>query len=260
MAQNISIDIPAINMPKRNPDKKMAKPKPESAAREIQNSMVAVQGGTFSMGCMAMYEDFCHDNEKPAHTVTLSDFRIGKFEVTQEQWYALMDTNPSIYANCARCPVENVSYEDVMLFIGKLNRLTGKTFALPTEAEWEYAARGGSKSAGYPYSGGTDIESVAWHDENSRKTPTQVGSAKPNELGLYDMSGNVWEWCSDWFGAQYYSVSESINPKGPERGEYRVVRGGSWDSNAADCRVTARRDLKPDARNAVTGFRLVLRD
>lgn len=258
-AQNISIDIPAINMPKRSTDKKMVKPKPEAVVREIISNLVPVAGGSFMMGCLPQFEEYCHDNEKPPHQVSVSDFQISRYEVTQEQWYGIMDTNPSIFSNCARCPVENVSYDEVMQFIKRLNQISGRQFDLPTEAEWEYAARGGNRSAGYQYSGSDLLEVVAWFDENSRKTPTLVGKAKPNELGLYDMSGNVWEWCSDWYRSDYYSISPHTNPTGPSGGNYRVIRGGSWDSSAIDCRVTVRRDIRPEARNAVTGFRLVLR-
>jgi formylglycine-generating enzyme required for sulfatase activity len=254
-----SFDIPGIKMPTKNPNAKpVVKQKIPNVTKEIINDMVLVQGGTFTMGCTEEQEGECSDTEYPAHKVTLDNFYISKFEVTQEQYYSIMDTNPSLYANCAKCPVEFVSFDDAIKFINKLNELTGKKFRLPTEAEWEFAARGGNNSAGNKYSGGNDLNMFAWLDDNSGKAPNPVGKNKANELGLIDMSGNVLEWCSDWFDDMYYKSSPAKNPKGADNGSYRVIRGGSWDSSAIDCRVSARRDAAPETKNAVIGFRLAM--
>jgi formylglycine-generating enzyme required for sulfatase activity len=153
--------------------------------------------------------------------------------------------------------VEQVSWNDIQSFLKKLNTATGKRFRLPTEAEWEYAARGGNKSRGYTYSGSNTLSSVGWHVGNSGSKTHAVGQKQANELGLYDMSGNVWEWCSDWYGRNYYSSSSSNNPKGPSSGSSRVLRGGSWSSSASYCRVADRNNYKPDLRYYNYGFRVV---
>lgn len=215
--------------------------------------MVAVQGGTFTMG-----DTFGGGNsdEKSTHSVTLSNFYIGKFEVTQAQWQAVMGSNPSNFKGCSSCPVETVSWNDVQEFIKKLNQLTGKRYRLPTEAEWEYAARGGSQSKGFKYSGSNSIDEVAWYNGNSGSKTQPVGGKKPNELGLYDMAGNVWEWCADWFGS--YTSDAKTNPTGPTSGTRRVYRGGSWFHDAQYCRVADRYNFIPDFRYNGLGFRLVL--
>ncbi|MDR0982540.1 MAG: SUMF1/EgtB/PvdO family nonheme iron enzyme [Culturomica sp.] len=212
--------------------------------------MIAVKGGTFTMGSSSGDND-----EKPVHSVTVSDFKIGKYEVTQAQWRAVMGSNPS-YFKGDNLPVEKVSWDDCQEFIRKLNAATGKNYRLPTEAEWEYAARGGSRSNGYEYSGSNTLGDVAWYDSNSGNETHPVGRKKPNELGIYDMSGNVWEWCSDWYGS--YSSGSQTNPKGAASGSYRVYRGGSWYGNAARCRVAFRHGNSPDDRRSILGFRLVL--
>ena len=198
-------------------------------------------------------------DEKPVHSVTLSGFNIGKYEVTQAQWKAVMGNNPSIYSGCKNCPVEHVSWNDVQQYISKLNSQTGKNYRLPTEAEWEFSARGGKSSKGYTYSGSNDLNAVAKTDKRSRKThalqPHRVGGKQANELGIYDMTGNVWEWCSDWDGA-YNSYSET-NPTGASSGQYRVLRGG-WDYDANYCRSAYRSSSYPDSRSYDFGFRLVL--
>jgi formylglycine-generating enzyme required for sulfatase activity/tRNA A-37 threonylcarbamoyl transferase component Bud32 len=233
------------------------KPTPTPSGNDYGIEMVYVQGGTFTMGCTSE-QSGCGDDEKPAHTVSLSSFSIGKYEVTQAQWRAVMGDNPSDFSGCDRCPVEQVSWDDVQKFISKLNQLTGKRYRLPTEAEWEYAARGGSRSNGYQYSGSNNIGSVAWYEGNGGNKTHTVGSKSPNELGIYDMTGNVWEWCSDWYDANYYKSSPSSNPKGPSSGNGRVLRGGSWYFDAEYCRVANRYYSTPSARYYSIGFRLLL--
>ena len=218
--------------------------------------MVYVAGGTFTMGCTNEQGDDCWGVEKPAHSVTLSGFYMGKYEVTQAQWKAVMGSNPS-HNKGDNLPVENVSWDDVQAFIRKLNQLTGKRYRLPTEAEWEYAARGGNQSRGYKYAGGNNIDEVAWYDGNSGERTHPVGKKRPNELGLYDMSGNVWEWCSDWYDEDYYGNSPQNNPQGPASGSYRVLRGGSWSDYAIYCRSAYRYGYTPDSRSGSIGFRLV---
>jgi formylglycine-generating enzyme required for sulfatase activity len=166
------------------------------------------------------------DDEKPIHNVTISDFYMGKTEVTQAQWEAVMGDNPSYFKNCSSCPVESVSWDDIQIYLTKLNKLTGKSYRLPTEAEWEYAARGGVSSVGTLYAGANDANTVAWNNSNSSTKVHEVATKKANELGLYDMTGNVWEWCSDWYGS--YTASNQTNPTGVRSGTYRVLRGGSW--------------------------------
>ncbi|MBQ7951520.1 MAG: SUMF1/EgtB/PvdO family nonheme iron enzyme [Alistipes sp.] len=214
--------------------------------------MVFVKGGTFTMGATSEQGADAYDDEKPAHSVTLSDFYIGKYEVTQAQWRAVMGSNPSSFKG-DNLPVENVSWNDIQKFIQKLNTQTGKEFRLPTEAEWEYAARGGSKSRGYKYSGSNNIGDVAWYSGNSGSKTHPVGQKQPNELGIYDMSGNVWEWCSDWYGS--YSSSSQTNPKGPNSGDYRVLRGGDWGMIFWK-NIYSRTYANPDRGRMYNGFRL----
>ena len=215
--------------------------------------MVFVEGGTFTMGCTSEQGDDCFGSEKPSHRVTISDFYIGKYEVTQAQWQAVMGSNTSHFKG-DNLPVERVSWDDVQEFIRKLNMKTGKQYRLPTEAEWEYAARGGTSSKGYKYSGGNTAGNVAWYDENAGGKTHPVGTKSSNELGIYDMSGNVWEWCSDWFGN--YSSSAQTNPQGPSNGSYHVFRGGSWDYYARRARVAGRYYDTPAYRSNYLGFRL----
>ena len=229
--------------------------RPQSNLPEIE--MVWVSGGTFTMGATSEQGSDAYNWEKPAHSVTLSGYYIGKYEVTQAQWKAVMGNNPSSFKG-DNLPVERVSWNDVQEFIRKLNQMTGKSYRLPTEAEWEYAARGGGKSRGYRYSGSDNIGSVAWHWDNSNSTTHPVGSKSPNELGIYDMSGNVYEWCQDWYSNNYYSSSSQRNPQGPSSGSYRVYRGGGWGSFAGYCRVSGRDFNSPVSRYYNLGFRLVL--
>jgi formylglycine-generating enzyme required for sulfatase activity len=220
--------------------------------------MVFVQGGTFTMGCTAEQGNECQDDEKPAHTVTLSSFSIGKYEVTQAQWEAVMGTNPSHFKDCPNCPVENVNWDDIQQFIQKLSKQTGKSYRLPTEAEWEFAVKGGSKSKGYRYSGSNDIGTVAWYKDNSGYSTHPIGQKLPNELEIYDMTGNVFERCSDWYGESYYSISTRFNPQGPSSGSGRVYRGGSWNYGQEYCGVSLRSVNNPVNRAFNIGFRLVL--
>ena len=228
----------------------------KAVLQKLIDSMVKVEGGTFTMGATSEQGSDAESDEKPTHNVTLSDYMIGKTEVTQELWQAVMGSNPSEFRG-ENLPVECVSWNDCQEFIKKLNSLTGLNFRLPTEAEWEYAARGGSKSNGYKYSGSNDIGSVAWYKltTNDRETKP-VATKAPNELGLYDMSGNVWEWCSDWYGD--YSSDSQTNPKGPSSGSYRLRRGGSWSFNARSCRVSFRSNSGPSYRYNSLGLRLAL--
>ena len=227
----------------------------------VSFKMMPVEGGTFTMGATAEQQNPDSD-EKPTHRVTLSSYMMGETEVTQGLWQAVMGYTPtsgleqwsSDYGMGTQYPAYFISWNDVQEFITKLNQLTGKTFRMPTEAEWEYAARGGSKSRGYQYSGSNNLDDVAWYWDNSGSHPVKTKS--PNELGLYDMSGNVWEWCSDRYGS--YSSDAQTNPTGPSSGSYRVVRGGSWLNNARYCRVAYRNYNSPSIRSYYLGFRLAL--
>ena len=223
--------------------------------QNLINNMVYVAGGTFTMGATTEQGSDADSDEKPAHRVTLSSFSIGKYEVTQEEWQAVMGSNPSRFKGAKR-PVENVSWNDCQEFIRKLNQLTGRQFRLPTEAEREYAARGGNKSLDYKYAGSSNLGIVAWYDDNSNSQTHDVGQKQPNDLGLYDMSGNVWEWCQDWYDRNYYSSLPQTNPMGPSSGSFRVYRGGSWAISAKYCSVSHRCNDLPDSRCDNLGLRL----
>lgn len=220
--------------------------------------MMPVAGGTFTMGC-SRPSDLKHtyETDKPVHKVTVDSFYMGRYEVTQRLWTEVMGSNPSRWQSSDRLPVEQVSYADVQIFIARLSQMTGYRFRLPTEAEWEYAARGGNKSKGciYPGTNG-DLGSVAWYGMNSGNVTHPVGTKKPNELGLYDMAGNVWEWCSDWY-SEYTSDSQD-NPRGPKHGENRILRGGCLNSPSWGCAVSDRSWYLPDHGYGFHGFRLVL--
>ena len=210
--------------------------------------MKPVAGGTFQMGYNLAY------GECPVHSVTLSSYYIGQTEVTQALWQAVMGKNPSYFTG-NDLPVETVSWDDCQAFIAKLSQLTGQKFRLPTEAEWEYAARGGKNSKGYEYSGSNKLGDVAWY--NSKKTHP-VATKQPNELGIYDMTGNVDEWCQDWYDDSYYRNSPSKDPSGPTSGTHRVYRGHNWYSTAKRCRVSSRDRHDPSGGNFFMGFRLAL--
>lgn len=247
--------------PKPSPKPKPSKPVPTDVpeqtftANGVSFKMIRVEGGTFTMGATTEQGSDAGDDEKPAHQVTLSTYYIAETEVTQELWEAVMDSNPSDFKGTNR-PVEQVCWNDCKAFISKLNSLTGKNFRLPTEAEWEFAARGGNKTQGYKYSGSNSLGNVAWYTDNSGNETHPVKQKSPNELGLYDMSGNVWEWCQDWYGS--YSSSSQTNPTGASSGSYRVIRGGGWSDSAWYCRVSGRGGNPPGHRGSYLGLRLVL--
>ncbi len=243
------------------------KPKPAPAPRVIATyqdnvlrvgnvsyRMIPVNGGTFTMGATSEMTE-PESNEKPTHQVTLSSYYIGEAEVTQALWKAVMGSTPS-YFKGDDLPVECVSWDDCQTFIRKLNGLTGRHFRLPTEAEWEFAARGGNQSRHTQYSGSSRIDDVAWYDGNSGNRTHPVKTKQPNELGIYDMTGNVWEWCQDWYGS--YSSSAQTNPTGASSWSFRVFRGGSWGYNPRGCRSSGRGISTPDYEGSGLGLRLVL--
>lgn len=221
----------------------------------VSFNMVAVEGGTFMMGASESDPDV-FDGERPQHQVTLSSYSIGQTEVTQELWKAVMGDNPSNFTGSANLPVEQVSWYDCQEFITKLNKLTGRTFSLPTDAEWEFAARGGNRSKGYKYSGSNNIDNVAWYKDNSGNKTNVVATKSPNELGLYDMSGNVWEWCHDFYSK--YSDEAQTNPIGNIPNDQRSMHGGSWNFNSSFCRVCHRNRDVADHTASHLGFRLAL--
>ena len=248
------------------PDSVLASPSEGSlhfTVNGVTFTMVHVEGGTFTMGATAE-QTGADGNERPVHQVTLSDYYIGETEVTQALWKAVMGYSPtsdgsswtSSYGLGDNYPAYYISYNYVQSFITRLNSLTGRTFRMPTEAEWEYAARGGSKRKGYLYSGSNTIGDVAWYGSNSGRKTHPVAQKAANELGLYDMSGNVYEWCSDRYGT--YSSSALTNPTGPSTGPNRVLRGGGWGNLATYCRVANRVIGTPSDRSSTYGVRLVL--
>ena len=228
----------------------------------VSFTMKFVKGGTFMMG-YSPEKKGGEANEKPSHKVTVSDFYMAETEVTQGLWIAVMDSAPSYnggwteeYGLGADYPAYRISWTEAQLFIKKISELTGKTFRLPTEAEWEYAARGGYRGLGYVYSGSNDIDEVAWYSGNSMDMTHPVKLKKANELGLYDMSGNVWEWCQDWYGL--YKNEYQSNPTGPAQGKHRVDRGGGWNRNAEYNRVSTRCYDTEGLHNRNLGFRIML--
>jgi len=223
-----------------------------AVTEQIKHSMFMVEGREFDMGTPSGSND-----ESPVHKVQPSSFYLSRYEVTQQQWKTVMGSNPSVGAkDCNECPVNNISWEDANKFIEKLNDLTGEKYRLPTEAEWEYAARGGKLKSSYKFSGSSRIDRYGWCFENSAGKVQPVGSLATNLLGIFDMSGNVSEWCSDWYDKSYYKRSDVKDPKGPESGKTKVVRGGSSDDFEANCRVFARKEFAPDAKSKSIGIRL----
>lgn len=224
--------------------------------KRLIGNMIHVEGGEFNMGASGEHNSVTSiTNNYPQHTVKLSSYRIGKYPITQEEWTAIMDHNPSKFRG-NRNPVESVSWEDCQEFIKRLNKFSRRSFRLPTEAEWEFAARGGIKSKNYIYSGSNNADSVCWHKDISGKSTVEVGLKVPNELGIHDMSGNVCEWCQDYLG-NYHSWREN-NPKGPTIGKWKVFRGGCWNDDKNNCRVSLRFAARPSDKGAGLGFRLVL--
>lgn len=223
--------------------------------------MVLVEGGTFTMGDEW---GIGSEDELPTHEVSLNNFKISKTEVTVKQYRQFcLETNRTMpnapsWGWQDNNPITKINRMDAVSYCFWLGKKMGGQYRLPTEAEWEYAARGGNSSKGFKYSGGQSMDSVGWFDENSNGRTQVVASKKPNELGLYDMSGNVWEWCSDWYGKNYYAESPSNNPQGPSSGSTRVLRGGGWGSDASRSRVAIRRNTNPNNRYNFDGFRVVL--
>jgi formylglycine-generating enzyme required for sulfatase activity len=245
----------------------------------VSFEMVRVEGGKFERGCISKENEECYKREEGRHTVILKDFSIGKYEVTQQLWEAVMGSNPcyfdynpermkikfnlSIVNNLKHTPqnpVDYVSWDDAQAFIDSLNKITGEKFRLPTEAEWEYAARGGKYQENYLYSGSDHLDLVGWYctdDYSDCGWPKKVGLKKPNVLGLYDMSGNIAEWCSDWYDENYYKTAKTFNsPKGPKIGEKKVIRGGNWGLPKIFAKVITRNAFIPEYKNNTTGFRL----
>jgi formylglycine-generating enzyme required for sulfatase activity len=230
--------------------------------------MVYVPGGTFNIGEKVSGASPKGPSRPGAprigpgamskgHPITLKSFYIGKFEITQKQWKEILGNNPSTFKDCENCPVEQVSWEDVQNFLNALNQKTGKKYRLPTEAEWEYAALGGNKSMDFIFAGGNNVKQSGWSKANGRKATHVVGQLQPNELGIYDMSGNVLEWCSDWFNPRYYYGSPVSDPQGPRMGQVRSIRGGSWKSHPGELKIIFRKGIKPGASYSDVGFRIV---
>ena len=231
----------------------------------INMKMVYVEGGSYNMGCTGEQGGDCYNDEKTVRYVTVSDFYIGQFEITQAQWQAVMGTSvyqqqskaggSSTYGTGNDYPMYYVSWEEAKEFCRRLSQQTGKTYRLPTEAEWEYAARGGNKTQNSKYAGGFSLDYVGWYTSNSGNRTHAVGNKSANELGIYDMSGNVREWCEDWYGD--YRSYDTDNPKGATSGSFRVLRGGSWNYSATLCRVSHRGNISPGYRYDFNGFRVV---
>ena len=233
----------------------------------LNMKMVWVEGGEFMMGGTSEQGSDVYSDEQVIRRIKLSSYYIGECEITQQQWTKVMGTSIQQQASKAGqssyrgigpdYPMYYVSWEEAQAFCQELSRMTGRTYCLPTEAQWEYAARGGKNNDGTKYSGSWSIDAVAWYDSNSGSNTHPVKNKRANSLGLYDMSGNVWEWCSDWYGSDY-NVNDTNNPTGPSSGSSRVLRGGSWGSNARYCRVSGRGSGSPDSRRDSNGFRVVV--
>lgn len=222
----------------------------------VSFKMIRVKGGTFTMGATTGQRNGALDSEYPAHEVMLSTYYIGATQVTQKLWQAVMGSNPSRFIGDLNRPVECVSWLECQEFVKRLNEMTGRRFRLPTEAEWEFAARGGNKSGNYRYAGSDNLDDVAWYDVNSVNEPHPVATKIANELGLYDMLGNLWEWCQDWYDD--YNSGSQTNPTGPNEGYYRVSRGGSWRNDPSFFRMSFRSGNNPAYKWDDRGFRLAL--
>ena len=230
------------------------------AIKEILDGMVKVEGGSFSMGCTEEQQNDCVDAEKPMIEVKLNNFYLSKYELKRRLWEIVMEEDdPGQFRDCKECPVESIQYDTAAAFIRKLNQISGSRFRLPTEAEWEYAARGGLLAKKkYKYAGGDDYNEVAHSKDNTAGQTLPAGQKKPNDLGLFDMSGNVAEWCSDWYTEKYYTTSSRDNPKGPEQGFQKALRGGSWNLSSWSSRVSRRVGLDKTVLNNGIGFRLAM--
>lgn len=269
--ENVEPDeVPEPTMPYVEPEEPVVAPPAPAANQDMPEewvtvkgitfSMVYVQGGTYTRYRLPEVGDLHPGSVPPAHQVTLSSYYIGKNEVTRGLWYAVMAD--SVLKDHPKDPMSNVSWDDCQAFLVKLNNLTGKNFCLPTDAEWEFAARGGVKSRGYAFAGGNNIDEVAWHNGNSEMEFHEVGLKKPNELGIYDMTGSVWEWCSDWSWNWREDVDTSaplVNPTGPATGKNRVARGGGLLTEDENCCVCRPDPTSPDTSSDELGFRLVLK-
>ena len=257
--------LPAFSQTPGKDGKQPVPPPPLDAkmaevVKTIESKMVQVPGGEFTMGCFNALDSECVYFEKPRHKVTIATFYMAKYDVTQKEWKDITGKQaPGKY--CAECPVVNVTWFEAQEFINKLNQLSGKNFRLPTEAEWEYAAKGGNQSHGFKYSGSNDAMEVAWYDTLISHEIHPVGKKKANELGLYDMSGDDWQWCSDWFDEKYYSTSPSNNPQGPQNmvTDNKAVRGGSWWGPMRDTRVATRDKWPPESKDDDVGFRIAMK-
>jgi formylglycine-generating enzyme required for sulfatase activity len=224
----------------------------DSLINSVEIEFVRIPAGRFMMGC-SQGDGQCYADEKPQHEVQITrSFQLGKYEVTQGQWAKVMGSNPSKFKGEDRLPVEEVSWNDVQSFIAKLNALNdGYRYRLPTEAEWEYASRGGTTGVYYG-----SLDEVGWYEKNSGSKTHPVGQKQPNGFELYDMLGNVWEWCSDWYDQSYYGSSPGSDPKGPDSAQNRVLRGGSWDDLSSNARASSRVRVVAFVRGNAIGFRL----
>ena len=223
---------------------------------EILQSLVLIPDGEFNMGCTADQGSACSSNEFPVHKVIISSFYLSNTEVTQRWWKAFMGDNPSSFCRGDNFPVEMISYQDLMVFFDSLNAFSQLTFRLPTEAEWEYCARAADITCNYRFSGSSDPNDVAWTNKNSFQKTRVVKLKAPNHLGLYDMSGNVWEWVADWYGN--YTHAKQNDPRGPSSGTDKVIRGGSWAGSPDFCRNSLRHHFPPDYKSSFIGFRIAI--
>jgi formylglycine-generating enzyme required for sulfatase activity len=224
---------------------------------DINLTMVDIPGGTFEMGC-SPGDDDCLVIEKPVHTVTISAFKMGVYEITQAQWEMVMGKNPSFFQGCPDCPVDEVSWDNIQEFLGIINELSGETYRLPTEAEWEYSARAGATTKHYCGDDTSCLDDIAWYEENADSKTHPIGQKDPNDWGLYDMIGNLREYCQDFYEDGYYEESPDTDPQGPDSAFYRVMRGGGWQDTAQHSRVSYRSYNFPDTSYFLGGFRICM--